>query len=59
MHHRTWINTLGNVAYAGELPPELGIPFKHQLDAETDRLWLKAHQDAKQQDAALQPDLAA
>jgi hypothetical protein len=57
MHHRTWINALGNVAYAGELPPELGIPFKNQLDAETDRLWLKAYQHAKHQDA-IQQDLA-
>ncbi|MCA1847219.1 MAG: DUF222 domain-containing protein, partial [Actinobacteria bacterium] len=47
MHHRHWINALGNVAYAGELPPELGIPFTSILDAETDRLWLMAHQDAK------------
>jgi hypothetical protein len=49
MRHRTWINALGNIAYAGELPPELGIPFKNVLDAETDRLWLKAYQDAKRQ----------
>jgi hypothetical protein len=49
MHHRTWTNALGNIAYAGELPPELGIPFKNVLDAETDRLWLKAYQDAKRQ----------
>jgi hypothetical protein len=52
MSHRTWINALGNVAYAGELPPEMGIPFQNILDAETDRLWLKAHHDAKQQDDA-------
>ena len=58
MHHRTWINALGNIAYAGELPPELGIPFKNQLDAETDRLWLKAYQDAKQQDSVDRQDLA-
>jgi len=51
MHHRTWINALGNVAYSGELPPELGILFKNQLDAETDRLWLKAYQHAKRQGA--------
>jgi hypothetical protein len=57
IHHRTWINALGNVAYAGELPPELGIPFKTQLDAETDRLWLKAYQDARQLDGAVQQDL--
>jgi hypothetical protein len=47
MSHRMWINALGNVAYAGELPPEMGIPFQNILDAETDRLWLGAHQDAK------------
>ena len=58
MYHRTWINALGNVAYAGELPPQFGIPFKNQLDAETDRLWLKAYQDTKQQDDASQQDLA-
>jgi hypothetical protein len=57
MYHRSWITTLGNVAYAGELPPELGIPFINKLDAETDRLWLKAHQDAKQQQAAGQQEL--
>jgi len=56
MSHRTWINALGNVAYAGELPPELGIPFKTILDAETDRLWLKAYQDAKH-DGAGQKEL--
>ena len=48
MSHRTWINALGNVAYAGELPPELGIPFRNRVDAETDRLWRKAHRVAKQ-----------
>jgi hypothetical protein len=58
MYHRHWINALGNVAYAGELPPELGIPFTTILDAETDRLWLKAHQEAKRQNAAGQQDLA-
>jgi uncharacterized protein DUF222 len=52
MSHRTWINALGNVAYAGELPPELGIPFQSILDAETDRLWLQAHHDAKRHDGA-------
>jgi Domain of unknown function (DUF222) len=58
MSHRTWINALGNVAYAGELPPEYGIPFQNQLDAETDRLWLKAHQDARRQDGAVEQDPA-
>ena len=50
MHHRTWTTALGTIAYAGELPPEFGIPFLNRLDAETDRLWLKAHQEAKEQD---------
>ena len=48
MHHRTWTNALGNIAYAGELPPEFGVPFRNVLDAETDRLWLKAHAESKQ-----------
>ena len=52
MYHRHWINALGNVAYSGELPPEIGIPFTTILDAETDRLWLKAHADAKQKNDA-------
>jgi hypothetical protein len=52
MAHRTWINALGNVAYAGQLPPEVGIPFQTILDAETDRLWLQAHQNAKRHDEA-------
>jgi hypothetical protein len=58
VYHRTWINALGNVAYAGELPPELGIPFKNRHDAETDRLWLRAYQDAKRQSGTIQEDLA-
>ncbi|HEV8624905.1 MAG TPA: HNH endonuclease signature motif containing protein, partial [Acidimicrobiia bacterium] len=58
MHHRHWINALGNVAYSGELPPELGIPFTTILDAETDRLWLKAHEEAKRHNTADQPTLA-
>ena len=51
MHHRHWINALGNIAYSGELPPEYGIPFTTILDAETDRLWLKAHEEAKRHHA--------
>jgi hypothetical protein len=51
MHHRTWTTALGTIAYAGELPPEYGIPFTSRLDAETDRLWLKAHQEASQETA--------
>ncbi len=43
MHHRHWTTALGTIAYAGQLPPEIGIPFTTRLDAETDRLWLKTH----------------
>jgi hypothetical protein len=54
MYHRHWTTALGTIAYAGELPPEIGIPFTNILDAETDRLWLKAHQhtNAAQQNLA-------
>jgi hypothetical protein len=58
MHHRHWTTALGTIAYAGELPPEIGIPFVNRLDAETDRLWLKAHQGAKQQSRDQQQALA-
>jgi hypothetical protein len=58
MYHRHWTTALGTIAYAGELPPEIGIPFINRLDAETDRLWLKAHQAAKRPNAAVQHDLA-
>jgi 5-methylcytosine-specific restriction endonuclease McrA len=53
MHHRQWTTALGTIAYAGELPPEYGIPFSNRLDAETDRLWLKAHQAASGADQSL------
>jgi len=59
MHHRHWTTALGNIAYSGELPPELGIPFITVLDAETDRLWLKAHRDAKPETLAESPAGAA
>ncbi|MDY7104416.1 MAG: DUF222 domain-containing protein [Actinomycetota bacterium] len=36
--HRWWVNDLGNVAYRGELPPEVGLPIMNRLDAETDRI---------------------
>ena len=57
MYHRHWTTALGTIAYAGELPPEIGIPFINRLDAETDRLWLKAHRGATQ-NAAGQQDVA-
>ncbi|HEV8626090.1 MAG TPA: hypothetical protein VG034_16685, partial [Acidimicrobiia bacterium] len=58
MYHRHWTTALGTIAYAGELPPELGIPFTTILDAETDRLWLKAHREADRHNAAGQQDPA-
>jgi hypothetical protein len=36
---RSWENDLGNIAFAGELPPEIGVPFVNRLNAETDRIW--------------------
>lgn len=48
MYHRHWTTALGTIAYAGELPPEYGIPFTNRLDAETDRIWLKAHRAARE-----------
>jgi hypothetical protein len=58
MYHRHWTTALGTIAYAGELPPEIGIPFINRLDAETDRVWLKAHREANRDNAAVQQDLA-
>ncbi|MCA1843364.1 MAG: HNH endonuclease [Actinobacteria bacterium] len=54
MYHRHWTTALGTIAYAGELPPEIGIPFINRLDAETDRLWLKAHQKGNQSGSSQQ-----
>lgn len=39
---RHWRTALGTVGFAGELPPEVGVPFVNRLEAETDRLWRKA-----------------
>jgi len=43
---RHWRTSLGMVAFAGELPPEIGIPIVNRIDAETDRLWRQAKRDA-------------
>jgi 5-methylcytosine-specific restriction endonuclease McrA len=53
MHHRHWVTALGTIGYSGELPPEYGFPFTNRLDAETDRLWLAAHQAAQGSEAVL------
>lgn len=42
---RYWRTALGTVGFAGELPPETGLPIVNRLDAETDRLWKQAHGD--------------
>ncbi len=44
---RSWKNDLGNIAFCGELPPEVGVAFVHRLDAETDRLWRAASRDER------------
>ena len=43
---RHWTNELGNIAFAGELPPETGVPFVNRLEAETDRLRREAKKGA-------------
>ena len=35
---RHWTNDLGNIAFTGELPPDVGVPFVNRLEAETDRV---------------------
>ncbi len=44
---RSWKNDLGNIAFQGELPPEVGVPFLKRLDAETDRCWRAASKEAR------------
>ncbi len=44
---RSWKNDLGNIAFQGELPPEVGVPFVNRLDAETDRCWRAASRDVR------------
>jgi hypothetical protein len=44
---RHWRTSLGMVAGAFELPPEVGVPIISRLEAETDRLWQQARQTAK------------
>jgi hypothetical protein len=42
---RHWRDELGMVAFAGALPPEVGIPIVNRLDAETDRIRRLARSD--------------
>lgn len=56
---RHWRTALGTVGFAGELPPEIGLPIMNRLDAETDRLWRRARRQgsgAATGDATLQID---
>ena len=46
---RHWRTSLGMVAFAGELPPEIGVPIMNRLDAETDRLWQRARREVNRQ----------
>jgi hypothetical protein len=43
---RHWRTALGMVAFAGELPPEIGVPIMTRVDAEADRLWFRGREDA-------------
>jgi hypothetical protein len=45
---RTWKSDLGTIAFQGELPPDVGVPFVNRLGAETDRLWRAASRDERQ-----------
>jgi hypothetical protein len=41
-YHRHWRDELGMIRYSGAMLPEHGIPFRHRVDAETDRAWRRA-----------------
>ena len=44
---RHWRDDLGMVAFAGALPPEVGIPLVNRLDAEADRLRRRARSEGR------------
>jgi hypothetical protein len=46
---RHWRTDLGMVGFAGELPPEVGLPLVNRLDAETDRLRRRARRDGNRE----------
>jgi hypothetical protein len=52
---RHWRNELGNIAFAGQLPPEIGVPFVNRLDTECDRV----RRDAKRRVAGTDEPLEA
>jgi hypothetical protein len=45
---RWWRNDIGNIAFAGEVPPEQGVGFVNRLDAETDRFFRAEPRDARE-----------
>lgn len=54
---RHWRNALGMVAFAGEVPPEVGVPFISRLEAEIDRRWLQARKEENRaRDATSEPE---
>jgi hypothetical protein len=46
---RHWRTDLGMVGVAGELPPEVGLPFVNRLEAETDRLRRQTRRDGNRE----------
>jgi hypothetical protein len=44
---RHWRNDLGMVAFAGALPPEVGLPLVNRLDVETDRVARQARREGR------------
>jgi hypothetical protein len=45
---RHWRDDLGMVAFRGALPPDVGVPLMNRLDAETDRVWRRAHRGGRE-----------
>jgi hypothetical protein len=54
-HFRHWSTELGMIAVAGELAPEVGVPFVNRLDAETDRIRRHARRHAAATGGELEP----
>jgi len=46
---RHWRTDLGMVGFAGELAPEVGLPFVNRLDAETDRVRRRARREGNRE----------
>lgn len=48
-YHRHWRDALGMIRYTGALPPEIGVPFSNRMDAETDRVFRRAHREGRKE----------